>query len=121
MTLKKNIVLMNNLPRVANLLHGEYDVYIGRQKSGMHFGNPFSSKENSLAGIKVETHSESLECFRDWLYGIAHQDVEPERRQWVLNNIHLLYNKTLGCYCKPKKCHGDIYLEFILDQSNFEW
>ena len=65
------------LPTVINLRYDPYDVYIGRQKEGMHCGNPFSSKENSIAGVKVNSHNESLDFFRDWLYGVAHQDVEP--------------------------------------------
>jgi hypothetical protein len=25
-----------------------------------------------------------------------------------MNQLHELKDKTLGCWCKPEKCHGDV-------------
>ena len=83
-------------------------VYIGRQKRGMHYGNPFSAKSTSLAGVKVETREDSIESFRRWILGEAHQDIEPERRKWILANLMPLRGRTLVCFCHPQACHGDV-------------
>jgi Domain of unknown function (DUF4326) len=29
----------------------------------------------------------------------------------LLNQLHELKDKTLGCWCKPEKCHGDVLVE----------
>jgi hypothetical protein len=29
----------------------------------------------------------------------------------LMSQLHELKDKTLGCWCKPKKCHGDILAE----------
>jgi hypothetical protein len=93
----------------------EHFVFIGRQKEGMHFGNPFSAKSRTLAGVRVPTRETSIDCFRRWLLGEAYQDVEQERRRWILSNLHLLRGKTLVCFCHPQTCHGDV-LARLADQ-----
>ena len=30
-----------------------------------------------------------------------------------LKDLHELKGKTLGCFCKPKRCHGDILVELV--------
>jgi hypothetical protein len=34
-------------------------------------------------------------------------DAEFKRR------IHELKGKTLGCFCKPEACHGDVIAEYL--------
>lgn len=92
-----------------NWTRDEHFVYIGRKREGMHFGNPFSARPMSLAEVKVGSREESIDAFRDWLDGQAHQEVEPERRKWILDNMWRLKGKTLVCFCHPKDCHGDVY------------
>lgn len=106
---------------VVNIKHSEYDVFIGRKREGMHFGNPFSSKDSSIAEESAENRRDSISKFRKWLNGIAYHDVEPERREWILENLHLLKNNKLGCFCKPKSCHGDVYVEMISDNGLLEY
>lgn len=39
---------------------------------------------------------------------------EPDRRQWILDHVHELKNKTLGCWRKKEGhefCHGDVLKE----------
>lgn len=31
----------------------------------------------------------------------------------LVEDLHELKNKNLGCWCKPEQCHGDILLELI--------
>jgi len=90
---------MATLTRVINISSGEpYDVYIGR---GSKWGNPF----------KIGVHGnrkEVLNLFKERLLN------DPE----LLESIKELQGKVLGCHCKPKACHGDIYCD-ILNVNNF--
>lgn len=94
---------------VVNIRKQRSDIYIGRKNSEVHFGNPFYLTESALAKTKVDSLEEALKSFHDWLAGIAHQDIEPLRRKWIIENLDSLRGKSLGCFCKPKACHGDIY------------
>jgi hypothetical protein len=69
----------------------KYDVYIGRPSK---WGNPF------VIGIDG-TRSEVIEKYREWIL------TQPD----LLNSLHELKGKTLGCWCAPKRCHGDILEE----------
>ena len=31
----------------------------------------------------------------------------------AINDLHELKGKTLGCFCKPQPCHGDILIKLI--------
>lgn len=93
---------------VVNLRYKRGEVYVGRRDTGMHFGNPFSHQRGTLAKVRVASREEAIARFRTWLEGATDQDVEPERRAWILTNVPLLRGKVLMCYCKPKLCHGDV-------------
>lgn len=96
---------------VVNIRSEGCEVYIGRKRGEQnHFGNPFQiGKDGSRQDV--------IRKFREWIYGMDHQSVEPERRRWVLQNLQLLEGKKLGCYCKPQSCHGDVYVE-VLERLN---
>lgn len=99
-------------PLVVNIHHKKpYDVYIGRGRDQMHWGNPFTHMSVSLASVQVASREEAIQCFKDWIEGKAHQDVQPERRKWMLEHLSELKGKTLGCFCSPKGCHGDVLAE----------
>ncbi len=87
----------------------DYDVYIGRTNKGYHFGNPFRIQEG-------QTRRQVIQQYHDWLLD-PDTSIEPERRQWILDNIHLLSGKVLGCWCKPKECHGDVLIKIIEKQE----
>jgi hypothetical protein len=75
-------------------------IYIGR---GSPFGNPF------VIG-KDGTREEVIEKYRSYFKGKLE---DPTFRTMVLR----LRGKRLGCFCKPKDCHGDIIKEW-LDEDN---
>jgi hypothetical protein len=98
--------------KVVNIHQEKCSKYIGRSRTEeMHFGNPFFTKKGkaTLGVLEMPNLYECLKAFNDWLEGTAHQDIEPKRRQWILDNLETLRNETIGCFCKPKGCHGDIY------------
>lgn len=95
--------------RYSGWARDDHFFYIGRKREGMHFGNPFSSHPSSLAEVKVGSRDESIEAFRQWIEGQAYQEVEPDRRDWIKENMWRLQGKTLVCFCHPQPCHGDSY------------
>lgn len=112
----------------ATVVHAktsEYDVYIGRPAgdSKEHFGNPFSDKPNSKAIVYVKDRGEAINCFREWILGRKHHNVEPERRKWILEHLGELEGKKLGCFCAPNSCHGDVYVELLEweELKKFDW
>nr|WP_244980349.1 DUF4326 domain-containing protein [Bacillus wiedmannii] len=98
---KELLDLLNPKPTVVNMYHEvPYDVYIGR---GSKWGNPFSHLLNTQAIFKVDTREESIEMYRKWIM----------QKPNLLEELHELKGKTLGCFCKPKPCHGDVLIELI--------
>lgn len=70
------------------------------------FGNPFRLEED---GGKY-TREESIEAYREWFVEKIRTD--QEFRQAVED----LRGQTLGCWCKPKACHGDVILAYLRNQ-----
>ncbi len=85
---------------VVNKYKERYDVYIGR---GSKWGNPFTHKDGTTAQFKVASREEAVTAYRNW---ITNGD-----GQHLLNDIHELEGKVLGCFCKPAACHGDVLVE----------
>lgn len=90
--------------RVVHCMVEPYDIYIGRGK-GSPWGNPYTHKDEAitLAKYKVATREEAVEKYREYILG----------RQDLLDRLHELKGKTLGCWCKPKICHGDVLVDLI--------
>lgn len=72
-----------------------FDVYIGRPGP---WGNPF------VVG-KDGTRDEVIEKFRRW--------VTTERLDLFWRAQRELGGKTLGCWCAPQACHGDVLLGIV--------
>lgn len=91
--------------KVVNLYHDKYDVYIGRKSK---WGNPFThlNKDKTLAEFQVDTREEAINSYEEWIRN------NPE----LMNSLHELKGKTLGCFCKPKSCHGDILVKLIKER-----
>jgi len=86
--------------KIVHCRRDEYDIYIGRPSP---WGNPFSHKPSSLAEIKVETRQEAIDRYREWIL------TQPD----LLSSLEELRGKRLGCWCRPKLCHGDVLLELL--------
>lgn len=90
--------------KVVNIKNEECDVYIGR---GSKWGNPYTHKKNKKTKAKfiVSTRKEAIEAYREY---ITNGDGKH-----LLDDLHELVGKRLGCYCVPLSCHGDILVELI--------
>lgn len=73
-----------------------FDVYIGRPSK---WGNPFTEKTG-------DSRTQVIRKYREWLM------YDPDAAELRLE-LHTLEGKTLGCWCKPKACHGDVIVELI--------
>lgn len=70
-----------------------FDILIDR---GTDYGNPF------IIGIDGN-RKEVIEKYSKYLF--SNND--------LMEKIELLRGKRLGCWCKPKPCHGDVIVSFL--------
>jgi hypothetical protein len=76
------------IPRVVHCKREPYDVYIGRPSK---WGNPWE--------IRGFSRVEVIRLYERYI-------LDSE----LIYDIGELRGKTLGCWCAPKACHGDILL-----------
>ena len=88
--------------KVVHCKRSSYDVYIGRPSK---WGNPFTHKGNTTAQYRCDTRQEAIDAYEDW---IEHGDGIH-----LLLDLYELKGKTLGCWCSPKPCHGDILRKLV--------
>jgi hypothetical protein len=50
----------------------------------------------------VESRREAVQKFEEYLLS----------NEELMGSLSELKGKTLGCWCKPKSCHGDILLRY---------
>lgn len=80
------------MKRVVNKRDSKYDVYIGR---GSKWGNPYRIGVDGDRDAVCEKYEKYF-----WSSGLFKAIAE-------------LDNKVLGCYCAPKRCHGDFLVECV--------
>lgn len=83
--------------RVVHLKKEPYDIRIDRTTK---WGNPFVVNKDG-------TRKEVIAKYRIWL----------RTQPLLLKDIHELEGKVLGCWCKPKPCHGDVLAELANDRE----
>jgi hypothetical protein len=90
------------MTRTVNIYISGYDVYIGRAGKGQdgYFGNPFRLRAAEQRGATIER-------YRKYFHNRMETDPEFKCR------VHELKGKTLGCFCKPYPCHGDVIAEYL--------
>jgi SH3-like domain-containing protein len=81
----------------ANIRKGEpYDVRIDRQT---RYGNIY------ILGVHG-TRPEVIAKFDHW----ARTSDDPAA-VWIREHVIELHEKTVGCWCAPEACHGDVLLQ----------
>lgn len=100
-----------NVPRVVHLCRRngnviqDCDLYIGRA-CNMGGWNLPTSKWHNPFNVKEHGRDGACEMYRNYILNT------PE----LVSNLHELQGKTLGCWCKPQRCHGDILVD-LYEQS----
>jgi hypothetical protein len=93
---------------VVNWYNTPYDVYIGRHVPDgppefppdlCVFGNPFILKDVN----DTDEREKVIAAYEIWL-------LSTEQSALVTLAKEKLPGKILGCWCKPKHCHGDVLL-----------
>lgn len=79
--------------QVVHCKKDSYDVYIGR---GSKWGNPYIIGRDGRRGDVIDEYR-------------CHLLRSPE----LIIALPELYQKVLGCFCKPLPCHGDILAELV--------
>jgi hypothetical protein len=87
------------MTRVVNLRSEAYTLYIGR---GSKWGNPFVIGRDG-------NRAEVITKYERYLH-----------ESGLINSIHEIDGHTLGCYCKPLPCHGDVLIEALNKTSCHE-
>lgn len=109
-----NVKVAHIRPKHANLKEWTEDpqnVYIGRQ--GIVFVNkvrfpPCASKWHNPYKVSANgyTREEALDLYRAHLLNML-------KNEETMKEFLELKGKTLGCWCKPDACHGDIIVELL--------
>lgn len=97
--------------KVVHCRKEPYDVYIGRPSK---WGNPFThiNDGKTSAQYVVASREAAIAAYRDWI------TVGDGRH--LQSDLSSLKGKTLGCWCKPKSCHGDVLVELVSNLDNYE-
>lgn len=89
-----------NMTSIVHCKQEPYDVYIGRPGN---WGNPFVMASEA-------DRNDVIDQFRSW----------GESQPWFRHAAAMeLKGKTLGCWCKPKACHGQVLSEWAEDKPNW--
>ena len=95
---KTKVVNIRGMPEFGK---GKGEVYIGdatrsgRKRSIWH--NPYHRL------IRTHGREKVIEMYREYI----------KTRPDLLNRLDELKGKTLGCWCRPLPCHGDVLVELI--------
>lgn len=85
-------------PLVVHCKKSKYDIYIGRPSK---WGNPYEIGKDG-------NRKEVIQKYRKYLLS----------NEQLMNDIHELKGKVLGCWCSPQECHGDVLAEIANDPSD---
>lgn len=88
---------MRERTRVVNVRCERADVYIGRAGHGKdgQWGNPYRLRAGEASELVIER-------YRSWLWSEIRAGRVP------VEELAALSGKSLGCFCKPAACHGDV-------------
>lgn len=98
--------------RVVNVRQEPCDVYIGRGSRGEiptsvglkgYFGNPFVLKNQDDPAERERVLIE----YRAWFLK------RVQENSVFAAAIEGLKGKSLGCFCSPRECHGDVIAEWL--------
>lgn len=100
--------------KVVHFKKEPYDVYVGRPSK---WGNPFTHIDDRKTAAKfiVASREEAIQKYKEWI-------LEGDGK-WLLEHLHELEGKTLGCWCCQTPsyyvegmkmiCHGEALMEII--------
>lgn len=90
------------LPTVVNIRRkgGDADIYIGRPSK---WGNPF------VIGPDGDRET-VIKKYEEWV----------RNKPRLMESLTELQGKTLGCFCAPLPCHGDVLVRLVAEQLSLD-
>lgn len=84
---------------VVHCQRSYFDVLIDRTTK---WGNLFTHVQDRMtrAAFLVSTREEAIAAYEDWL----------STQSNLLADLPELEDKILGCWCRPRACHGDVLI-----------
>lgn len=110
-----NVKVAHIRPKYDNLkewMKDSSNVYIGRRGVVLIDKRRFPEKDSIWANpfkIGDMTREEVIKKYE--VYIRKRLEEEPELKEQLLS----LKGKTLGCWCKPEACHGDVLMRLIME------
>lgn len=94
--------------RVVHCKREKYDVYIGRPSI---WGNPFTHDPKNLGDgtVLCDSREQAIEYYEIYI----RDKIENKE----LLDLREIAGKTLGCWCSPKACHGDVLIKLCMEQG----
>jgi hypothetical protein len=92
--------------RVVHCKKEPFDVYIGRPSP---WGNPYSHKSDAAVDVRnlVGSREEAIDAYEYRLRILLEED-----REFMIEKFFKpIAGKTLGCWCHPKPCHGEVLIK----------
>lgn len=83
--------------RVVHCKRAPYDVYIGRPSK---WGNPYPLPK----GYDIAADPERI---------LDRYESHVRSRPDLITALSELRGKVLGCWCAPKRCHGDVLVRLV--------
>jgi len=90
------------MTRVVHCKRESCDVLIDRTTI---WGNPFVIGKDGDRDDVCDKHELWLLRYLFWGEEIKIRKFSNKK---VIQSLYLLKNQTIGCWCKPKRCHGDM-------------
>jgi hypothetical protein len=98
-------------PNLKVWMEDQNNVYIGRKCIVFVDGTRIPRTDSLWANPKKVGGSDSREDVLIWYKRYILERLRTE--DGLLDQLLQLEGKTLGCWCKPEACHGDILVELI--------
>ena len=102
-----NPTLRNTKMTVVHCKKAPYDVYIGRPSK---WGNPFTIGKDG-------TREQVIENYSIFLQDLIWDSLDDDQHLFI-KELAELNGKTLGCWCSPQACHGDVLLKLAAWAAN---
>lgn len=91
---------MSEKATIVNIKHDKCDIYCGRPSI---YGNPFEIGRDG-------TRDDVIEKYKSYFYK---KIKDPKFKQ----KVFLLRGKKLGCWCAPLRCHLEVIIDYLENES----
>lgn len=107
-------------PKYQNLRdwnEDENNIYIGRKGVVFIDGKRYPSENSIFCNpFKIDQNNDREKVLKKYKDHLQEKLKDEDFREKFLN----LEGKTLGCWCKPEKCHGDVIVELLNEEIQRE-